>query len=196
MRCAVPVPLYNREGTMRIIAGDKRGLRLVTMDGEDTRPTLERVKEAMFSSVQFLLPGAHVLDLFAGSGQLGLEALSRGAARCTFVDQSREATDIVKQNARTTGLFEKSRVVTMGAAAFLAQSGGQFDIVMLDPPYRKGTLPQILPAVAGVAAPGAVILCESEPGLVLPGEVGGLVLKKQYRYGTVMVTRYEAAAAL
>lgn len=165
-------------------------MRLKTLEGETTRPTLERVKEAVFSSVQFIIPGALVLDLFAGSGQMGLEALSRGAASCTFVDENRAAAEVVSANCRNTGLFEKSRVACMEASAFLAQSRQKFDIILLDPPYNKSILPHILPGVERVAAPGAVVVCESEPGQMLPPQVGGLVLQKQYRYGTVMVTRY------
>ena len=176
---------------MRIIAGDKRGSRLQTLEGNDVRPTLERVKEAMFSSVQFLLPGAVVLDLFAGSGQLGLEALSRGAARCTFVDSSAQAAAVVSQNARNLGLFGLSRVVTMEARSFLAQSRDKYDIILLDPPYAADLLPDILVQVAAVTAPGGVVLCESDATPVFPPEAGGLVLKKCYRYGIVRLARYQ-----
>lgn len=175
---------------MRIIAGDKRGMRLETLDGEDTRPTMERVKEAIFSSVQFLLPGAHVLDLFAGSGQLGLEALSRGAARCTFVDENPEAAGIIQKNCRHTGLFEKSSVVTINAVAFLAGAKPQYNIILLDPPYKSEYFPAILPAVSALALPGAVVICETAVKAAMPSEIAGLVLQKQYRYGTVMVSRY------
>lgn len=169
-------------------------MRLETLDGEDTRPTLERVKEAVFSSVQFLLPGAEVLDLFAGSGQLGLEALSRGAAHCTFVDQNRDAAEIVRKNCRHTGLFEKSLVITMAAAAFLAQSKPKYDIVFLDPPYQGEFFPALLPAVSAACRAGAAVLCETAPGVEMPGEAAGLVLMKQHKYGTVMVTRYQKQA--
>lgn len=177
---------------MRIIAGEKRGTRLLTLEGEDTRPTLERVKEAVFSSVQFLLPGAKVLDLFAGSGQMGLEALSRGSVRCTFVDNNPQATVVVRQNCQKAGLFEKSLVITMEAATFLAQTQDLFDVIFLDPPYHQGVVNQLLPAIAKVAAPGAAVLCETEPGAQLPQQVGQLQLQKQYRYGTVMVSRYSS----
>ncbi len=178
---------------MRIIAGEKRGARLASLPGEDTRPTLERVKEGIFSAVQFLLPGARVLDLFAGSGQLGLEALSRGAQSCVFIDEDDKAAGLVIANAKTTGLFEKSRVARMSAAAFLAGCREKFDLVFLDPPYKQGTFPGILPAVAAVCAPGAVVLCESEPGVAFPEEIDGLALQKQYKYGTVVVRRYRMA---
>lgn len=175
---------------MRIIAGERRGARLKTLAGEDTRPTLERVKEAMFSTIQFVLPGASVLDLYAGSGQLGLEALSRGAARCTFVDESHEAVAMIKENCRNARLYEKSRVLTMGVPAFLAQCKEVYDVILLDPPYRLGIFPGILGQVSALTAPGAVVLCESEPTAEMPQQVDRLHLEKQYRYGTVMVSRY------
>ena len=151
---------------MRVIAGEARGRRLEALPGTDvTRPTLSQVKEAMFSIVQFDLPGARVLDLYAGSGQLGIEALSRGAARCVFLDESREAVNIVACRE-------------------------QFDVVLLDPPFRGGTLEKILPAVDKCTAPGGTVLCESEMGLVLPAQVGGLTLQKQYKYGKVLLWKY------
>ena len=106
---------------MRVIAGTARGKNLQALPGEDiTRPTINRVKEAMFSSVQFLVPGARVLDLFAGSGQLGIEALSRGAARCVFLDENREAVNIVMKNCKNCGVFDRSRVNIGEAARFLS----------------------------------------------------------------------------
>lgn len=176
---------------MRIIAGDSRGARLASLSGEATRPTLERVKEALFSSVQFILPGAKVLDLYSGSGQLGLEALSRGAAACVFVDNAREAADLIAQNARAARLQEKAKVVRQNAEAYLARGGESFDIVLIDPPYGKDLLPRLLPGVAARCNPGAVVLCESETGAQLPQQAGGLTLRKQYKYGTVTVSRYE-----
>lgn len=175
---------------MRIIAGDKRGLKLATLEGEDTRPTLERVKEAIFSSIQFVLPGANVLDLYAGSGQMGLEALSRGAVKSTFVDQNPEAIVVVRENCQHTDLYKQSIVLTMNAQSFLAQCKQKFDVIFLDPPYRKQIFPALLQEVAKVAQDDANIFCETEPGVEFPNEIAGLVLKKQYRYGTVQVTRY------
>ena len=177
---------------MRVISGSARGTRLAALPGEDiTRPTVDRVKEGMFSALQFILPGARVLDLFAGSGQLGIEALSRGAADCVFVDQDRGAARIVQQNCKAAGVQDRSRVRNIGADVFLAGCGEQFHIVLLDPPYRQGTLARILPQVARVTAPGGTVLCESELAAELPDVCEGLCKKKQYRYGTVLVTRYE-----
>ena len=177
---------------MRVIAGDCRGKRLETLPGGDvTRPTTDRVKEGMFSAVQFDLPGARVLDLFAGSGQLGIEALSRGAARCVFLDQSREAAAVVMKNCKSCGVFDRSRVSIGEANLFLASCREQFDLALLDPPYHHDTVAQVLPAVDRVMAPGGTVLCETEKTAQLPAVCGGLQLKKQYKYGTVLVWRYE-----
>ena len=176
---------------MRVIAGEARGRRLEALPGTDiTRPTLDQVKEAMFSIVQFDLPGARVLDLFAGSGQLGIEALSRGAARCVFLDQNREAAAVVMRNCKACGLFDRSRVSVGEAARWLSACREQFDLVLLDPPFHQEMLEEILPAVEKVVAPGGIVLCESEAKLILPAEVGSLVLRKQYRYGRVLLWRY------
>ena len=177
---------------MRVIAGEARGRRLEALPGTDvTRPTLSQVKEAMFSIVQFDLPGARVLDLYAGSGQLGIEALSRGAARCVFLDENREAVSIVMRNCKACGVFDRSRVNIGEAARFLSACREQFDLVLLDPPYRQGTLAKVLPDVARLTAPGGAVICESELEADLPDECGGLKKIKQHRYGTVLVTRYQ-----
>lgn len=176
---------------MRVVAGTARGIQLETLPGEEiTRPTINRVKEGMFSAVQFSVPGAMVLDLFAGSGQLGIEALSRGAARCVFCDENPQAAAIVQKNCRAAGVFSQSKVVCMTAQALLAGTKEKFDLVLLDPPYGKEILQQILPQVAGMVQPGGIVLCESELQAQLPQEMEGLVLKKQYKYGTVQVSKY------
>ena len=176
---------------MRVIAGEARGRRLEALPGtEITRPTMDQVKEAMFSIVQFDLPGARVLDLYAGSGQLGIEALSRGAARCVFLDENREAVNIVMKNCKNCGVFDRSRVNIGEAARYLSACHEQFDIVLLDPPFHTGTLEKILPGVDKCLAPGGIVICESETGLVLPAEVGGMTLKKQYKYGKVLLWKY------
>ena len=144
----------------------------------------------MFSIVQFDLPGARVLDLYAGSGQLGIEALSRGAVRCVFLDENREAVNIIMRNCKACGVFDRSRVNIGEAARYLSACREQFDIVLLDPPFRNGTLEKILPAVDKCTAPGGIVLCESETGIVLPAEAGGLTLKKQYKYGRVLLWKY------
>lgn len=177
---------------MRVIAGSARGKVLQALPGEEiTRPTTDRVKEAMFSSVQFLVPGARVLDLFAGSGQLGIEALSRGAKSCTFLDRSEEALRVVNANCRAARVEGASRIQQGEALGFLANARGPFDLVFLDPPYRYDTLQAVLPALEHCVAAGGVVLCESEAEAQLPDRAGKLVLKKQYRYGKIKVSRYE-----
>lgn len=177
---------------MRVIAGTARGKNLQALPGEDvTRPTINRVKEAMFSSVQFLVPGARVLDLFAGSGQLGIEALSRGAKSCLFLDQSAEALAVVKANCKAAGVDRQSDVRHGEALAFLANIRGPFDLVLLDPPFHHDLIAQVLPALQEKLAPGGVILAESEREAVLSERVGVLVCTKQYFYGKIMVSRYE-----
>ena len=174
---------------MRVIAGTARGKNLQALPGEDvTRPTINRVKEAMFSSVQFLVPGARVLDLFAGSGQLGIEALSRGAKSCIFVDRSSDALAIVKANCKTAGVDRQSDIRQAEALPFLANIRGPFD---LDPPFHYDTLNEVLPALADKVATGGVVLAESEREAALPERAGTLVLAKQYYYGKIMVSRYE-----
>lgn len=178
---------------MRIIAGEKRGMALKTLKGNDTRPTLDRVKEGMFSAIQFVLPGARVLDLCAGSGQLGFEALSRGAAGCTFVDESREAAKVIRQNAEALGFLPQCGIRTQSAEAFAASSREIFDIILLDPPYKSGVAQKLLPRLSPLCGARAVVLCETASGEEMPPEADGLLLKKQYRYGTVAVHRYEKA---
>ena len=150
---------------MRIITGTARNTPLATLEGEGTRPTSERVKEALFSMIQFDVEGRRVLDLFAGSGQLGLEALSRGAAHATFIDNTRAACDIVIANAKKARLFERCRVSTTEFASALRgwAHKEKFDIVFLDPPYGSGYMQKALEMIADgdLLAPGATVICES-----------------------------------
>ena len=153
---------------MRIITGTARGIKLTTLEGETTRPTAERVKEAVFSMIQFEIEGRAVLDLFAGSGQLALEALSRGAARATIIDASREAANVIMDNAKKTRLFDRCRISCADYASFIrgAAHREQYDIVFLDPPYAAGLMPEALRKLAqgDLYAPGAVIVCETDNG--------------------------------
>lgn len=177
---------------MRVIAGTARGTKLQALPGEDvTRPTVDRVKEAMFSSVQFLLPGAKVLDLFGGSGQLGIEAVSRGALSATIVDRSDAAIRVIAANCRAANLAAQCDVRRSEADAFLAGCGVQYDLVLMDPPYHNGTVQRLLPLVDKITAPGGVVICETEREAVLPEREGELVMKKQHKYGKILVTKYE-----
>ena len=153
---------------MRIITGSARGTKLTTLEGDATRPTTDKVKEALFSMIQFDIEGRAVLDLFAGSGQLGLEALSRGAVRGTFIDESRAAVDVIIDNAKKTHLFDRGRVSVSGAVPFLKSAAGRetYDIVFLDPPYASGLLKESLALLPSILAPGASVVCECDTEVV------------------------------
>lgn len=153
---------------MRIITGSARGTKLTTLEGDATRPTTDKVKEALFSMIQFDIEGRAVLDLFAGSGQLGLEAMSRGAVRGTFIDESRAAVDVIIDNAKKTHLFDRCRVSVSGAVPFLKSAAGRetYDIVFLDPPYASGLLKESLALLPSILAPGASVVCECDTEVV------------------------------
>ena len=176
---------------MRVITGTARGRVLKELMGMETRPTTGKVKESLFSIIQFDIEGRRVLDLFAGSGQLGIEALSRGAKSCVFVDQNASALAVVTANCKTAGVERAADIRSGEALRFLANIRGPFDIVLLDPPYRHNILAAVLPALESKVAPGGVVLCESEREAALPETVGSLTRVKQYFYGKIMVTRYE-----
>lgn len=180
---------------MRVITGSARGRRLITLDGLDVRPTTDMVKEAMFSIIQFEVEGAMVLDLFAGSGQLGIEALSRGARFAVFVDQSRDSQNVVRENLQNTGLAKASRVAAMDSLAFLRTTKDTFDIALLDPPYHKGLIGEALPLLSPHMSEGGIILCESSREEELPDEAGRFCKKKEYRYGKIKLTAYRIPAA-
>lgn len=150
---------------MRIITGSAKGKKLVSLEGDATRPTSERIKEAIFSSIQFDVEGRRVLDLFAGSGQMGLEALSRGASKATFIDLSREAMEIVKQNAKITGFFDKSHFLVSDWRNYIRKASGreQFDLVFVDPPYAMECCADAAAYLAKteLIIPGAIVVLES-----------------------------------
>lgn len=175
---------------MRIITGSARGIKLETLDGLDTRPTAERVKESVFSMLQFELENRRVLDLFAGSGQLGLEALSRGALSCTFVEKSLDAMNIVKTNAKKTKLIDKCKILNVDYKDFLRGSKmrEKFDIVFLDPPYSQKIIPEILDSLVknDVLNVNAKVVCESEDDIEYICE--GLKTVKHNKYGRVFIT--------
>ena len=133
---------------MRVIAGSARGRRLKTLEGMDVRPTTDKVKEAIFSAIQFDLPDAAVLDLFAGSGQMGIEALSRGAASVVFVDRSARSLQVTRENLESVQFAEQAQLHQTEAQSFLQSTAMQFDIAILDPPYRKGMHEKLLPLLA------------------------------------------------
>lgn len=175
---------------MRVITGIARGKRLVTPDGSDVRPTSDKVKEALFSALQFDIEGRRVLDLFAGSGQLGIEALSRGAQSCVFVDNSRASINLVKRNLEITNLSDNAKVIQCDFSSFAAMSRDTFDIVFLDPPYAAGMLIDTIKAVLPLMSDYGMIICEYPPEVVIPEEIGGFNIYRTYHYGKINAAIY------
>lgn len=168
---------------MRVIAGDKKGRRLEAPNGLETRPTSDKVKEALFSIIQFDLDGAVFLDLFSGSGQIGIEALSRGAKKAVFVDMSRQAVDCIKKNVVAAEYVRKAEVIQANAEDYLSRCTHKFDIVFMDPPYMQGLIEKVFEKTVALCRDSAIIICEIPAGHELFGEVNGFVLSRRYRYG-------------
>ena len=175
---------------MRVITGEARGRKLVTLEGEDVRPTTDRVKEGMFNIIQFDLEGANVIDLFAGAGQLGIEALSRGAKHCTFIDSANRSVEVVKQNLKTVGFEKRASVFCGDAKMYIGLSKDNFDIALLDPPYNKNIIDAVLPSVAEKMTDYGVIICESALDETLPETAGEFSIHREYRYGKIKLTAY------
>ncbi len=174
---------------MRVITGTARGSKLQTLQGLDVRPTTDQVKESIFSIIQFEVEGARVLDLFAGSGQLGIEALSRGAHTATFVDKSRAAIDVVNANLAHTKL-SNAVVKNEDSLGFLRLTKDTFDIAFLDPPYGQGLIEEALPLLTPHMSDAGVIVCETSKEETLPAEVDRFYVKKEYKYGKIKLTVY------
>lgn len=175
---------------MRVITGEARGRRLVTLEGEDVRPTTDRVKEGMFNIIQFDIEGALVLDLFSGSGQLGIEALSRGARHCNFVDASNRSLDVTRENLKSVGFEKRASVFCGDAKMYVDLSRDKFDIALLDPPYNKKIIDAVLPSVASKMNDGGIIICESAFNEILPEVAGKFKIDREYKYGKIKLTVY------
>ncbi len=181
---------------MRVITGTARGKRLVTVQGNDiVRPTGEKVKEALFSSIQFDIEGRRVLDLFAGCGQLGIEALSRGAASATFVDINDASLKAVKQNLDNTGLSTLASVHKSDYATFALRCTQKFDIAFLDPPYQAGILEDAVSKTIPLMSDYGKIFCEHPSELKMPETIDGFSVCKVYRYGKTLITVYKKDVA-
>jgi len=188
---AVAFSQFGRILIMRVTTGTARGMNLMAPPSSDvTRPTSDMTKQAMFNIVQFELEGAEVLDLFAGSGQLGIEALSRGAKQATFVDSSRDAQDVIMENLKHTKLLSQAKLIATDYVTFLSRGANQFDIAFMDPPYNQKLIDAALPLVARRMRRNGVILCESEKSEVLPDSAEDFVKVKEYRYGRAKLTVY------
>lgn len=168
---------------MRVITGSARGKKLITLEGDDVRPTTDIVKEALFSIIQFEIEGRRVLDLFGGSGQLAIEALSRGAKNATIVDASKKSIEIIKSNLEHTSFTKDAVVIQSDALSFLSRRIEKYDIAFLDPPYSVGILEKALDMVVDVMSDSGIIICEAPFKDELPENVGSFLLQKKYRYG-------------
>ncbi|MBQ7331376.1 MAG: 16S rRNA (guanine(966)-N(2))-methyltransferase RsmD [Oscillospiraceae bacterium] len=177
---------------MRVITGKAKGVVLKTPEGLQTRPTSDRVKEALFSILQFDIPGTRVLDLFGGTGQLGIEAISRGANAAVFVDASDKACKLIQENLRRCKMEQQGSVVRCDYMEYLSKCRDRFDIVLLDPPYAEVFLENSLKKLSeiDILKSGGIIVAErpveKELSLTLPG----FQRSKDYKYGKTLITLY------
>ena len=180
---------------MRVITGKARGVQLKTPDGMLTRPTTDRVKEALFSIINFDIPGAKVLDLFGGTGQLGIEALSRGAKSAVFVDAREDACKLIKENLKRTKMEQDGRVIRSDYADYLSRCREQFDIIFLDPPYAEVYLENALKRITeiDILQSNGIIVTERPLGKELPWEFENYTRSRDYKYGKTLLTIYRKA---
>ncbi len=177
---------------MRVITGKARGIQLKTPDGMLTRPTADRVKEALFSIINFDIPEASVLDLFGGTGQLGIEALSRGARSAVFVDAREDACKLIRENLKRTKLESQGRVVRSDYLEYLSRCREKFDIILLDPPYAEVFLENALKRITeiDILHSNGIIVTERPLGKELPWEFEGFARSRDYKYGKTLLTIY------
>jgi len=177
---------------MRVISGKARGVVLKTPEGMATRPTADRVKEAIFNIIQFELPAARVLDLFGGTGQLGIEALSREAKSAVFVDEREEACRLIRENLKRTKLELFGKVIRSDYMAYLKRCKEKFDIILLDPPYAEVYLENSLKMITeiDILQSGGIIVTERPIEKELPWDFPGYARSKDYKYGKTLITIY------
>ena len=180
---------------MRVISGKARGVVLKTPEGMLTRPTADRVKEALFSIIQFELPGARVLDLFGGTGQLGIEAISRGAKSAVFVDAREEACRLIRENLKRARMEPEGKVIRADYLEYLKRCRESFDIILLDPPYAEVFLENSLKMITeiDILQSGGIIVTERPVGKELPWDFPGYTRSRDYKYGNTLLTLYRKA---
>jgi len=177
---------------MRVITGKARGVNLKTPDGMQTRPTTDRVKEALFSIIQFEIPGAKVLDLFGGTGQLGIEALSRDAKSAVFVDESESACKLIRENLKRTKLEDCAKVIRADYMDYLKKCKETFQIIFLDPPYAEKFLEDAIKMITEIdilESNGIIVAERPVQKDVLP-EIPGYTRSKDYKYSQTILTIY------
>ena len=174
---------------MRVITGSARGRKLKEPVGRDIRPTTDKVKESLFNIVQFDIEGRRVLDMFAGTGQLGIEALSRGAREAVFLDEDSRAVRLVRENLAACGLEGR---VLQGDAIGLLRALGTFDVIFIDPPYDAGLAVRALEEIKkiDILSDGGIIVCETRQETELPMLDKPYFKGREYRYGKVKLTVY------
>ena len=177
---------------MRVITGKARGVVLKTPEGMQTRPTTDRVKEALFSIIQFDIPGCKVLDLFGGTGQLGIEALSRGAKSAVFVDASDAACKLIRENLKRTKLENDAKVVRSDYMEYLRRCHETFDVIFLDPPYAEVFLENSLNCITeiDILQTNGIIVTERALEKELSWDILGYTRSKDYKYGNTLITLY------
>ena len=177
---------------MRVITGKARGIQLKTPEGQQTRPTSDRVKEALFSIIQFDVPGRRVLDLFGGTGQLGIEALSRGASSAVFVDAGDKACNLIRENLRRCKMDKDAQVIRSDYLQYLQSCRDRFGLVFLDPPYAEVFLENSLKKITeiDILESGGIIVAERPVGKELPWDFPGFTRSKDYKYGNTVLTLY------
>lgn len=171
---------------MHIITGKARGKRLLSVPGEQTRPTTQMAKEGIFSAIQFELLGASVLDLFSGTGQLALEALSRGASSAVLVESARRAVEVIRQNVQSAGFSAEAQVRAEDVFAFLKHTDAKFDFIFADPPYETGLAPKVVEKVLeyDLLRPRGALILESDAEDSVPAKLrGAFASERSYRYG-------------
>ena len=177
---------------MRVITGSARGVRLETLEGAEVRPTTEKVTEATFSAIQFDIEGRRVLDLFAASGQLGIHALSRGAEKAVFTDQSAAAIEVVKRNVKKAGFEKQSVISKCDYSQFLQFTKETFDIAFIDPPYGDGLVADAILKTAAKMSEYGIIVCEHAANVAVPETACDFKIYRQYKYGKLVgVTIYK-----
>ena len=174
---------------MRVITGSARGRKLKTLEGDSVRPTTDKVKESIFNIIQFDIEGAKVLDMFCGCGQLGIEALSRGAEFAVFTDISKASINVTEENLENTGFRSSAKTVLGNSLDYLDRTSERYDIAFLDPPYRAGLMEDAIERVRLHIADASIIVCETAADEVLPEDVEGFT-SKRYKYGKIALTVY------
>ena len=177
---------------MRVIAGTARSVPLKSIEGLATRPTTDRVKTSMFNIIQFEIEGREALDLFGGSGALGIEALSRGAKHATFVDRNPASAAVIRENLQKTKLSPQATVVQQEAIAFLRSCKSRYDLIFLDPPYAENLLENALKCISeiDILKSRGIIICERPAEKASAGEYPGLTASGDHRYGKTVISLY------